>query len=239
MTSSDKRLRDAISALEKGEFVLVFDSDSREGETDLMILSERATSEAITFMRKNAGGLICTTVDANVAHRLGIPNYSDMIDESSSKYPVLKGLVPNDLRYDKRSSFSITVNHRGTFTGITDRDRALTISELGRLCSMANNGVDLAVEFSKWFRTPGHVHLLISDERLVAGRQGHTELVNALLAMGGLTPSATICEMLADDGKALPRQLARRFAQKYKLVFIDGKEIITAFLHWQGKTVNA
>jgi 3,4-dihydroxy 2-butanone 4-phosphate synthase len=239
MRVPEERLKEAVSALRRGEFVLVFDSEGREGETDLVILSERATPKAIAFMRKNAGGLICTTVDAGIARRLGIPLYTDMIDEVTRKFPSLKGLVPNDVKYDKRSSFSITVNHRGTFTGITDKDRALTISEFGRLCKMANNGCDLAVEFGKRFRTPGHVHLLISDKDLIAGRQGHTELVESLLKMGDLTPSATICEMLGDDGKALPRARAMKFAKEHELVFLDGKEIISAFLHGRGKTVNS
>jgi len=98
---------------------------------------------------------------------------------------------------------------------------------------MANDGIDLAAEFSRRFRTPGHVHLLIPDEHLVERRQGHTELVNTLLLMGGLTPSATICEMLSDEGKALPPHLARRFAARYGMVFLEGKEIIREFLNWR------
>jgi 3,4-dihydroxy-2-butanone 4-phosphate synthase len=43
MRVPEERLKEAVSAVRRGEFVMVFDSEGREGETDLVILSERAT----------------------------------------------------------------------------------------------------------------------------------------------------------------------------------------------------
>ena len=57
-------IEQAINALREGKFVLIFDSDSREAETDMVIASEKMTPESIRTMRKDAGGLICTTVPA-------------------------------------------------------------------------------------------------------------------------------------------------------------------------------
>ena len=53
------------------------------------------------------------------------------------EYPVLAELKTNDLRYDSRSAFTLSLNHRETYTGITDHDRALTtrkFAELDRDC---------------------------------------------------------------------------------------------------------
>ena len=40
------------------------------------------------------------------------------------RYPVLGHLITNDLQYDNRSAFTLSLNHRETYTGITDRDRS-------------------------------------------------------------------------------------------------------------------
>ena len=42
--------------------------------------------------------------------------------------------------YGDKPSFSISVNHRDTYTGITDYDRALTISKLASICKNIDNG---------------------------------------------------------------------------------------------------
>ena len=41
--------------------------------------------------------------------------------------------MTNDLQYDSRSAFTLSLNHRDTFTGITDRDRSLTTRRFSEL----------------------------------------------------------------------------------------------------------
>lgn len=117
----------AIEALKKGEIILVYDSDEREGETDMVVASQFITPEHIRIMRKDAGGLICTALHPDICNKLGIPFMVDILEFASQKFKVLRELYPNDIPYDEKSSFSITINHRKTFTGITDNDRAFTI----------------------------------------------------------------------------------------------------------------
>jgi len=50
------------------------------------------------------------------------------------------------------------VNHRNTFTGITDNDRALTITKIGEIVNKVLNGEK--IDFGDEFRSPGHVALL-------------------------------------------------------------------------------
>ncbi len=224
----------AMDALRQGHFVLVYDAEGREEETDLAIASEFVSPAAIRTMRKDAGGWICTTVPPDARGKLGLPYLADVLQASADAYPVLRDLVPASLPYDQRSAFSITVSHRDTYTGVTDVDRARTISrfaELTREARRRENGWALHA-FSKEFRAPGHVALLNPAPGLLAERKGHTELVTALLLMSGLTPSGTICEMLSDDGRALAKDDAKRYAGERTLVFLEGREILEAWRAW-------
>jgi 3,4-dihydroxy 2-butanone 4-phosphate synthase len=225
------KIGEAQDALRAGKFVLVFDSDSREAETDMMIASEHVTYESIRTLRKEAGGLICTTVPAEVSRKLDLPFMAELFVESYAKHPVLKGLAPNDLPYDTKSAFSLTINHRKTFTGIPDRDRALTISELAKLGKRVLDMEPMAArnELGAAFRAPGHVFLLNSQPGVLNDRRGHTELATALMKMGGMYPSATICEMMGEDGKAMRKEKTQEYARRYGLPYLEGAEIIEAW----------
>lgn len=229
-------IRNALESLKEGKFVLVYDADGREEETDFVIASEFVTPTTIKNMRKNGGGLICATVYHPIAKKIGLPFLSEMFDNISSSYKVLKVLKANDIPYDSKSSFSLTINHRKTFTGITDVDRALTISEFARMIKnyeAMDEGV-LIHEFGKNFRSPGHVHLLCTSNELLKTRKGHTELGTALLLMADLTPSAAICEMMGDNGKSLSKDEAEKYAEKNRMVFLEGKEIMEEWRKWSG-----
>lgn len=228
------RVDRALESLRRGRMVLVFDADGREGETDLTFASQFVTPEAIRTLRKEGGGLICMTLDGQVRSRLGIPFMHEVLHTSGAAYPVLTKLNGYDVKYDRSSAFSITVNHRDTFTGITDRDRARTISRLAQLAGeILREGSGRAVEaFGREFQSPGHVHLLNAADPLLRDRRGHTELTTALVTMAGLTPSATICEMMGDDGRALPRLGAKAYAEARNLVFLAGQDILEAWDRW-------
>src|SRR2546428_444885 len=149
-------------------------------------------------------------------------------------YPVLAALSTEDIKYDRHSAFSISVNHRDTFTGVTDIDRAKTISRLAGIAKEATkreNGWAADV-FANEFRSPGHVPLLNAAEPLLAERRGHTELTTALMIMAGLAPTATICEMMADDGQAVSKEDAKAYARARNLVFLEGQDIVRAWRSW-------
>jgi 3,4-dihydroxy 2-butanone 4-phosphate synthase len=63
----------AIAALRRGDIILLYDFDEREGETDFAIRSDAVTPRHILQMRKDGGGLICTAVHPESARRLGLP----------------------------------------------------------------------------------------------------------------------------------------------------------------------
>lgn len=222
---------DALRDLKLGRVVLVYDADGREEETDMVIASEHVTPEAIRMLRKDAGGLICTTADVTIQKALGLPFMTELYLGMAEHYPVMRELMPNDIPYDVKSAFGITINHRRTFTGITDDDRSLTVREFASLAKRALGTEDgwAKREFGKNFRAPGHIHLLNTTERILETRFGHTELATALVMMAGLTPSATVCEMMGDDGKALSKEEAKKYAQRREIVFLEGAEIVSSW----------
>ena len=238
MTMRGEFKHDLVSAIgdfRKGKFVLLHDSQSRENEVDLIAASELVSPEHVSIMRRDAGGLLCVTVAHGVGERLGLGFLQDILASSASKFPVLDDLIEGKEPYGGKSAFSITINHRRTFTGVTDRDRALTILEMGKLSRRVLEGrADCKVEFTNLFKSPGHIHLLLEADGSLSSRRGHTELSLYLCRLAGLTPSAAICEML--DGKtyrALNIQDAESYAREHSLPILDGEELVTHYLESQ------
>ncbi len=227
----------AIQELAAGRVVLVYDADGREEETDMVVASEFVTPEVIRVLRKDAGGLICTTADTRIQQALGLPFLTELFLGMAEHYPVMRNLIPNDIPYDVKSAFGITINHRRTFTGITDNDRAMTVKEFAELSRRALTSEDgwAMREFGKNFRAPGHIHLLNTSERILETRFGHTELATALVMMAGLVPTATVCEMMGDDGKALSKKKAKAYADKRGMVFLEGADVIDAWKSRAGR----
>lgn len=227
----DPTVTRAIAELEAGRPVLIYDADGREEETDMVILSEHATPERIATMRQDAGGLICTAVPPAFHHRLGLPFMADLLAQAAHDHPVLGRLAPDDIPYDARSSFGVTLNHRDTYTGITDDDRSLTIRELARLVGETET-MDpdaAAAAMGDRFRSPGHCILLNGAVGGLEERQGHTELTLALARMTDGVPCTTMCEMMdPTSGKALPQKAARDYADAHGLYILAGQDILDA-----------
>ncbi|MFC6837294.1 3,4-dihydroxy-2-butanone-4-phosphate synthase [Halomarina ordinaria] len=205
---------DVVAAFRRGDPVLVHDAADREGETDLVYPAEAVTPAALARLRNDAGGLVCVALSDAVCRAFDLPFIQDVLDHPASD--------DHDLRYDERSSFSLTVNHRETFTGITDEDRARTIVELGRAAADPTS-----VAFAEEFRAPGHVHLLRAAPDLLVDREGHTELGIALAAEAGRAPAVVVCEMLDDEtGAALPPADARAYAARHGLQYVEGAALL-------------
>lgn len=207
----------ALDAFRNGEPVLIHDFDTREGETDIVYPAHGVEPADVARLRNDAGGLICVALSYAVAERFGLPFLSDCLD-----HPTCAG---HDLGYDERSSFSLTVNHRETFTGITDNDRSMTITAL------ADAARDpAAVDFAAEFRAPGHVHLLKAAPNLLADRRGHTEFGVTLANEAEVPPAVVVCEMLDDvSGGALDKFDAYSYAEDNDIPFLDGSFLIDRF----------
>lgn len=225
-------VKQSIEHVKRGKLVLIYDAEDREGETDFVIPASSVTPKEVAYFRNTAGGLICIAIHPIAADKLSLPLLSDILINVNDKFASLRKLVEGtgDLSYDRRSSFSLWVNHRDTFTGITDRDRALTLKKIGEAVDRVLSGNDKTYNFYTEFRTPGHVSILRAADGLLEERRGQTELSVALALLAGISPAMVICEMLDNEtGGALHKTNAKAFASERDLCFIEGKEIIAAY----------
>ncbi|MBW3583524.1 MAG: 3,4-dihydroxy-2-butanone-4-phosphate synthase [Euryarchaeota archaeon] len=227
----------AADALAKGEPILLFDERGREEETDLFVLAEHCTPEKVHMLRRDGGGLVFVAMERAPADILGLPFLHDVLDSAKERFPVLGETVPQGLPYDARSSFSLWVNHRDTYTGITDVDRSRTITALAETATDAMRLDDPRrgpVMFGERFRSPGHVSICVGHSQGLHGRHGHTELATALAAIGGATPVVAGCEMLdGTTGRARNISDAEKYARSNGLLFLDGETLIEAFRTWR------
>ena len=210
-------LNEAVDAMKRGEIVLLYDDDTREKETNMVIGGQFVEHDIIKLLRKEAGGIICLAIPYEMRRKMNLLSMTEIYEKAQ----LYDDLSPKDLQYDDSIPLSITINSRRTFTGVTDRDRARTIADFVEMVKLDDFKV-----FGRYFRSPGHMPILIGTELLVSSRKGHTELSLALAKLAEIMPVAVFCEMLANDGDALKKEDAISYAKDKKLVFIEGKEIV-------------
>ncbi len=227
-------IQQASEAFSRGKPVMVFDSDFRECETDLLWPATAATPAVMRRLRQDCGGLLFLAIGDDVGEKFGLPWLQDLHTQPTivEENPVLSLLITDDLQYDTRSAFTLSLNHRETFTGITDHDRALTTRRFGELADEMKDesAIDAMAALGKEFRTPGHIPLCREAPGGLKTRQGHTELAVGIARLAGLVPCTIGAEMLQPDGdRALSVEDARAYATKHQIPMLTGEEIMKAF----------
>lgn len=188
---------DAVQAVRAGKMVLITDDMHRENEADLCLAAQFATPEAINFFAHKACGLICVALSGERLDALHIP-----LAESWAE--PLQG-----------TAFSCSVDaKRGTTTGISTRDRAITIHAL---VDPTTRPEDLA--------RPGHIFPLRARPGGTLERRGHTEAAVDLMRIAGLEPGAAICEVLDSDGEAARGQTLIEMAEQWQIGIITVDDI--------------
>ena len=191
-------IEDAVADIRAGKMVVVLDDEDRENEGDLVMAAQMVTPEAINFMRKHAGGLICVPMVGARLDELHIP---PMVRENTAVH---------------ETAFTVSVEARGlTTTGISAHDRAATIKRL--LDPEARPGD---------FLRPGHTCPLRAREGGVLVRAGQTEASVDLARLAGLYPAGVICEIMADDGSMERLEGLRSYADRHGLKLITVKDLI-------------
>jgi 3,4-dihydroxy 2-butanone 4-phosphate synthase/GTP cyclohydrolase II len=185
-------IEDALEDIRQGKMVIVVDDEERENEGDLIMAAEKATPEAINFMIKHAGGLICTPLSGD---RLRALKLGKMVEHNTDSL---------------QTAFTITVDAIGTTTGISAHERALTIIQLVHPLSQASD-----------FKRPGHIFPLEAKDGGVLQRAGHTEAAVDLARMAGLYPGGVICEIINPDGTMARVPDLVEFKQKHNLKLIS------------------
>jgi 3,4-dihydroxy 2-butanone 4-phosphate synthase/GTP cyclohydrolase II len=187
-----------ISSLRKGEMVIIVDDENRENEGDLILPAKFANEKNINFMIKNARGLICVPLTSKRANEL---NLYPMDNSNTDPY---------------RTNWLISVDYKkGTTTGISAKDRAITIRALANKKSKPND-----------FTRPGHIFPLLARDGGVLVRAGHTEACVDLMKLAGLGEVGVICEIMKDDGKMARLNDLLDFAKKYQLKISSIEKLI-------------
>ena len=191
-------IEDAIEDIRAGKMVVVLDDEDRENEGDLVMAAEKVTAQAINFMRKEAGGLICVPLLGSRLDDLQIPQ---MVRDNTAVH---------------ETAFTVSVEARGlTTTGISAHDRAATIRKL----------LDPGATAADFLR-PGHTFPLRAREGGVLVRAGQTEAAVDLSRLAGLYPAGVICEIMADDGTMERLEGLRAYADRHSLKLITVKDLI-------------
>ncbi|RTG94091.1 MULTISPECIES: bifunctional 3,4-dihydroxy-2-butanone-4-phosphate synthase/GTP cyclohydrolase II [Thermus] len=164
-------VRELMEELRQGRPVILVDDEDRENEGDLIMAAEHVTPEWVNFMLRECRGLLCAALTEERARALDLP------------LMVEKNQDPQGTR------FTVSVDARGTTTGISAFERAATIRLLADPEATAQD-----------FRRPGHIFPLVARPGGVLRRAGHTEATVDLLRLAGLRPVGSLIEILKEDG---------------------------------------
>ncbi len=191
-------MKDALTALKNGGFVILVDSADRENEGDLVLAAQFATAEKLNFLIHKACGLVCLALPPDRIDALGLP---PMVNEN---------------RTPRKTAFTVSIEAKdGVSTGISAADRAHTIRVAADLSSGPNSLV-----------SPGHVFPLKARAGGVLERPGHTEGAIELCQMAGLSPAAVICEIMNEDGTMARKHDLKAFAEMHEIPIVYIEDII-------------
>lgn len=185
-------IEEALDELRQGRMIVVVDDEDRENEGDLIMAAQFCTDDQMNFLCSQARGLVCLPATKEKFDRLGLPL---MVAENTDTF---------------KTAFSVSVDAKGTTTGISAAERAMTAREFARPdATMAD------------FNTPGHMFPLIAKEGGVRIRRGHTEATVDLMRLAGLEPVGICCEIMNEDGSMSRLPDIVRFKNRHGLKLIS------------------
>ncbi len=190
---------EGIEDIRKGKLLIVVDDEDRENEGDFICSAELITPEIVNFMAKHGRGLICTALPEERCEELQL----DLMVGINTSLHETQFTVSVDLLTDQ------------TTTGISAKDRALTINAL----------VDPSTKPSDLAR-PGHIFPLKAKAKGVLRRAGHTEAVVDLTRMAGLRPGGALVEIMNDDGSMARLNDLIGISEKFGIKIIAIKDLI-------------
>ncbi len=195
----ERAVQRAIEGLRRGGMIIVTDDADREAEGDLMVAAARITEGDVNLMAREARGLICCAIDAEIARRLELSVQAD------GRKASLHG-----------TAFTQSVDWiHGTTTGISAADRAAT---LRGLADGRSRPEDLA--------RPGHIFPIVARAGGVLERGGHTEAGVDLCRLAGLPLACAICEIMSDDGRMARGRNLEEIARRLGLPIIRVADIL-------------
>lgn len=191
---SDLILNDILN----GTPIIVIDDETRENEGDLVVAAEKVTKENLSFLIREARGLMCLPTTSLILNKLELPM---MVENSTDK---------------NGTPFTVSVDASDDImtTGMPVSERILTIS---KFVKNDLNPADLS--------RPGHLFPLKAKDGLLKERRGHTEASVALMLIANLKPVAVIAEIINDDGTMARGESLDLFINKHNIKKITVQDI--------------
>lgn len=193
-----KKVEQAAECLAQGKMVIMVDDEDRENEGDLVVAAEHTSAESINFMARFGRGLICLSLETEIADRLEL---FPMVHDNTSRYS---------------TAFTVSIEAKeGVTTGISAADRAQTI-----LTAVKDDAKpeDLV--------RPGHIFPLRARDGGVLVRTGQTEGSVDLSKIARLKGAAVICEIMNDDGTMARMPQLEVFSKEHNIPIITIEDII-------------
>jgi 3,4-dihydroxy 2-butanone 4-phosphate synthase / GTP cyclohydrolase II len=191
---------EAIEDIRKGKILIVVDDEDRENEGDFICSADLITPEVVNFMAKHGRGLICAALPEERCEELELD--------------LMVGI--NTSIHETQFTVSVDLINEETTTGVSAKDRALTIKAL----------VDPATR-PKDLGRPGHIFPLKAKAKGVLRRAGHTEAVVDLTRLAGLNPGGALVEIMNDDGSMARLRDLQQISEKFDIKIITIKDLIT------------
>jgi 3,4-dihydroxy 2-butanone 4-phosphate synthase/GTP cyclohydrolase II len=192
-------ISEAIEDIRNGKVIIVVDDEDRENEGDFVAAADKVTPEMVNFMATHGRGLIC------------VP-----ITEKRSKELQL-GMMVNNNTDPMETAFTVSVDlkGKGVTTGISAKDRALTIKAI---INPNTKPFDLA--------RPGHIFPLKAKEGGVLRRTGHTEAAIDFARLAGSEPAGVIVEIMNEDGTMARLPQLMKVAKKFDLKIVSIEDLV-------------
>lgn len=192
-------IEEAIEDIKKGKLLIVVDDEDRENEGDFICAAEMVTTEIVNFMAKHGRGLICAALPEERCEELDLDL---MVGNNTSLH-------------ETQFTVSVDLLNEETTTGVSARDRALTIKAL----------VDPVTKPTDLGR-PGHIFPLKAKAKGVLRRAGHTEAVVDLTRFAGLAPGGALVEIMNDDGSMARLPDLVKLRRKFGIKIITIRDLI-------------
>lgn len=193
-----KEVSRAVDAMRRGEFVVVFDDESRENEGDLFLAAEYMTEAAMVRLLSHTSGVVAVALPEERATALGLPQMTDQ----------------NTGLHETAFTISVDLKEGGT-TGISARERAATVRALAAASTRPD---DLA--------RPGHVFPIRAVAGGVRVRDGHTEAAVELSRLAGLSGVTAICEIVRPDWSMARHEDLERLAAREGFPLISVRDLV-------------
>ncbi|ORX92883.1 hypothetical protein K493DRAFT_325204 [Basidiobolus meristosporus CBS 931.73] len=194
----------ALKDFASGRFLIVVDNEVRENEGDLILATEKATTESLAFMIRHTSGYVC------------VPLTNERADQPQLPLTVRISSDP------QKTAYTISVDYRhNTTTGISAHDRALTARSLA----------DFSLVEPSEFNRPGHILPLCARDGGILTRIGHTEAGVDRCRLAGLSPVSVVCELINDDGTMARRDDCKAFALSHDIKMITITDLLRYRTH--------